>query len=92
VSYAGSLAGGFAGTLVLASALQAATALRLTRIDLPFLLGSVFTREHGSAKAVGYALQATIGVSFALVYHALSPPRARVPGRSGSRSACSMAP
>ena len=37
------LAGGFAGTLVLTSALRAASELRLTRMDLPFLLSTVLT-------------------------------------------------
>ena len=44
VSLPGALAGGFIGTLVLTTGLRAATELRLTRIDLPFLLGTVFTR------------------------------------------------
>lgn len=71
MSLAGSLAGGFIGTFLLTVVLQAATALRLTRIDLPFLVGSAVASEHGIAKAAGSALQAAIGVGFALVYHAL---------------------
>ena len=71
MSLAGSIAGGFVGTFVLASVLQAATALRLTRIDLPFLIGSAVSGDHGLARAAGYTLQAAIGVGFALVYHAL---------------------
>ncbi len=34
----GALAGGFVGTLVLATILRAASELRLTRMDIPFLL------------------------------------------------------
>jgi hypothetical protein len=42
VSASGAIAGGFVGTLVLTSGLRAASELRLTRMDLPFLLGTVF--------------------------------------------------
>ena len=39
----GALAGGFVGTLVLTTALRTANELGLTRVDLPFLLGTAFT-------------------------------------------------
>lgn len=68
MSLLGALSGGFLGTLLLATALQLATALRLTRIDLPFLLGSVAAAQRGAAKAAGYALQVAIGLTFAVVY------------------------
>ena len=50
----GALAGGFAGTLVLTTVLRAASEARLTRIDLPFLLGTAVTANRGRAKVVGY--------------------------------------
>ena len=37
----GALAGGFVGTLVLTTALSAASEFGLTRMDLPFLLGTI---------------------------------------------------
>ena len=67
----GALAGGFAGTLVLTTALLAASELRLTRIDLPFLLGTVFTENRLRAKGLGYALHFLAGLVFALVYYAI---------------------
>jgi hypothetical protein len=67
----GALAGGFAGTLVLTTILRAASELRLTRIDLPFLLGTAFTRNRTHAKALGYALHFLAGLGFALVYYAV---------------------
>ena len=67
----GALAGGFAGTLVLTTILRAASELRLTRIDLPFLLGTAFTANRGRAKALGYALHFLAGFGFALVYYAI---------------------
>ena len=41
----GALAGGFVGTLVLTTALRAANELGLTRVDLPFLLGTAVHRR-----------------------------------------------
>ena len=61
------LAGGFAGTLVLTTSLRAASELGLTRMDLPFLLGSGLTANRLKAKALGYLLQFVFGIVFALV-------------------------
>ena len=65
----GALAGGFLGTLVLTTALRAATELRLTRIDLPFLLGTAFTADRVRARALGYALHFLAGLVFASIYY-----------------------
>jgi uncharacterized membrane protein YagU involved in acid resistance len=67
----GALAGGFAGTLVLTTILRAGSELRLTRTDLPFLLGTAFTANRLRAKALGYALHFLAGLIFALVYYAI---------------------
>jgi hypothetical protein len=67
----GALAGGFAGTLVLTTALRAANELNVTRMDLPFLLGTAFTSDRTRAKALGYVLHFLAGLVFALVYYAL---------------------
>jgi hypothetical protein len=67
----GALAGGFAGTVVLTTILRAASELRLTRMDIPFLLGTAFTANRLRAKALGYALHFLAGLLFALVYYAL---------------------
>jgi uncharacterized membrane protein YagU involved in acid resistance len=65
------LAGGFVGTLVLTTGLRAASELRLTRIDLPFLLGTAFFVDRTRAKAVGYLLHFVAGLVFALIYYAV---------------------
>ena len=75
----GALAGGFAGTLVLTTALRAANELKLTRMDLPFLLGTVATINRTRAKAIGYVLHFAFGLLFALVYYAIF----RALGQSG---------
>jgi hypothetical protein len=67
----GSLAGGFLGTLVLTTALRAASEFGLTRMDLPFLLGTAFSEDRRRAKAIGYGLHFIAGQIFALLYYAM---------------------
>jgi hypothetical protein len=67
----GALAGGFVGTLVLTTLLRAGSELRLTRIDLPFLLGTAFTDNRARAKAIGDLLHFVNGLAFALLYYAI---------------------
>ncbi|HEU4449238.1 MAG TPA: hypothetical protein VFR63_04540 [Gaiellaceae bacterium] len=67
----GALVGGLAGTLVLTTLLRAASELGLTRIDLPFLLGTAVTEDRVRAKAIGYLLHFVFGLLFALAYWAV---------------------
>jgi hypothetical protein len=67
----GAVSGGFVGTLVLTTTLRAASELGLTRIDLPFLLGTAFTAQRERAKALGYLLHFLAGQIFALIYFAV---------------------
>ena len=99
----GALAGGFVGTLVLTTALRTANELGLTRVDLPFLLGTAFTGDRARAKALGYLLHLLAGEVFALIYYAIfaaidtsgwlarslvrAPPRRRVGHRAGEHPA-----
>jgi hypothetical protein len=64
----GAVAGGFVGTLVLTTALSAAGEFGLTRMDLPFLLGTMLSTDRSRAKAVGYAMHFVVGQLFALIY------------------------
>lgn len=64
----GAVAGGFVGTLVLTTGMRAATELRVTRIDLPFLLGTAFSADRARAGALGYALHFAFGLLFAGLY------------------------
>ncbi|HLJ07036.1 MAG TPA: hypothetical protein VKX24_00750 [Acidimicrobiia bacterium] len=79
MSFWGAMAGGFIGTLVLTTVLRAASELRLTRIDLPFLLGTVVTTDRLRAKALGYLFHFFFGFFFALGYYAVF----RALGRAG---------
>jgi hypothetical protein len=67
----GATIGGLVGTLVLTTVLRAASELGLTRMDLPFLLGTAVTSDRVRAKAAGYILHFVFGVLFALVYYAI---------------------
>jgi hypothetical protein len=75
----GALVGGVAGTLVLTTILRASSELRLTRMDIPFLLGTAVTDDRVRAKAIGYTLHFVVGLLFALAYYAIFV----VIGRSG---------
>lgn len=64
----GAVAGGFVGTLILTTALRTAGELGLTRMDLPFLLGTILSADRTRAKALGYAMHFVAGQVFAMVY------------------------
>ncbi len=64
----GAAIGGLTGTFVLTTILRGASELRLTRVDLPFLLGTAFTADRGLAKALGYLLHFVAGLLFAMAY------------------------
>ncbi|GAA4888866.1 hypothetical protein ACFPM3_18785 [Streptomyces coeruleoprunus] len=68
---AGIAAGGFVGTLVLTTVLRAAGEAGLTRMDVPFLLGTVVTVDRARAKAIGYVLHFVNGQVFAFAYFAV---------------------
>jgi hypothetical protein len=40
-------------------------------MDLPFLLGTIFTADRARAKALGYLLHFMAGLAFAMVYFAI---------------------
>jgi len=63
------LLGGFVGTLVLTTVLTTASELRVTRMDIPFLLGTAWTADRTRARVLGYALHFVAGLVFALGYH-----------------------
>jgi len=67
----GAVVGGLVGTLVLTTMLRAASELRLTRMDIPFLLGTAVTEDRVRAKAAGYALHFVFGLLFALAYYVI---------------------
>ncbi len=67
----GALAGGLLGTVVLTTVLRMASELGLTRVDLPFLLGTAVTDDRTRAKALGYLAHFGFGLLFAFGYYVL---------------------
>jgi hypothetical protein len=62
------IAGGFIGTLVLTTIMRAAGELGVTRMDIPFLLGTMVSENRRRAKAIGYLFHFLLGLTFSLMY------------------------
>ena len=59
---------GFAATVLLTTSIVTAQSLGLTRIDVPFILGSMFTPDRDRAKVLGLVLHLLNGWVFAIVF------------------------
>ena len=59
---------GFASTVVLTSILAGSQALGMTRINVPYLLGTMITPDRDRAKLIGILLHFVNGWLFSLVY------------------------
>ncbi len=59
---------GFAATLILTIILSASKPLGLTRMDLPFILGTLFTANRNRAPLYGFLTHLSIGWLFAFIY------------------------
>ena len=64
----GALAGGAVGTIVLTTGLRLAQELGWTRMDIPLLLGTVFSPSRSRAEVIGYAVHFVNGLLFSLAY------------------------
>ena len=69
VSLWGALVGGVVGTIVLTSGLRVAQELGVTRMDIPLLLGTIFTDRRDRASVIGYVIHFFNGLLFALAYY-----------------------
>lgn len=61
---------GFAATLVLTTVIAVAKSLGLTRMDLPFLLGTMVTSNRNKAPWIGFLIHLGMGWLFAFIYGA----------------------
>ena len=59
---------GFAATLVLTSVMVGAKHAGLSRIDLPFMLGTLFTKSRDVAARLGFLCHLVMGWIFAIIY------------------------
>jgi uncharacterized membrane protein YagU involved in acid resistance len=62
--------GGAMGTILLTVLLGGSQALRLTRINIPYLLGTMFTANRDRAPLVGMLVHLVNGWIFAMLYFA----------------------
>lgn len=65
------LLSGFIGTVVLTAIQEGSQQARLTRMSIPYLLGTMFTPGREKAKIVGFLVHLVNGQIFAFVYFAL---------------------
>jgi uncharacterized membrane protein YagU involved in acid resistance len=68
MNWKSSIVSGFAGTVVLTSLLAAGHGLGLTRMSIPFMLGTMFTPNRDRAKIIGFVVHMVNGWLFASVY------------------------
>src|SRR5919109_4289022 len=59
---------GFASTVVLTSILAGSQGVGMTRMNIPYLLGTIFTPNRDRAKFIGFFLHFGNGWLFSLVY------------------------
>jgi hypothetical protein len=59
---------GFAGTVVLTTLMAASQGAGMTRMNIPFLLGTIFTPDRDRAKPIGVVVHMINGWVFSLIY------------------------
>jgi hypothetical protein len=70
MNWRGALQWGFVGTVVLTGIMSGTQGLGITRMSLPYMLGTMFTRDRDRAKLVGFGVHLLNGWLFAFVYAA----------------------
>jgi hypothetical protein len=68
VSWSSWLLWGFAATVLLTALMEGSQGLRLTRMSLPYLLGTMFTPDRDRARLYGVGVHLVNGWLFSLVY------------------------
>jgi uncharacterized membrane protein YagU involved in acid resistance len=68
VNWSSWLLWGFAGTVVLTSILAGSQGIGMTRMNIPYLLGTILTPDRDRAKFIGFFLHFANGWIFSLVY------------------------
>lgn len=59
---------GFVATIVLTTLMAGSQGLHLTRMNLPYMLGTMFTPSRDRAKLVGFVVHVVNGWMFSLLY------------------------
>ena len=84
MNWLGWLVWGFAATVVLTALMAGSQGLGLTRMSLPYLLGTLFTPDRDRAKVLGIGLHLLNGWAFSLVYVAAFHARGRAGAAFGA--------
>jgi uncharacterized membrane protein YagU involved in acid resistance len=71
VNWPSSLLAGLVGTVLLTALESGAQLLRLTRMSIPYLLGTAFTPNRDRARVIGFLVHLVNGQILALFYAAL---------------------
>jgi uncharacterized membrane protein YagU involved in acid resistance len=59
---------GFGSTIVLTTIFAVAQGLGMTRMSIPYILGSIVTRDRDRAKMLGIGMHVLVGWAFSLIY------------------------
>jgi len=70
MNWRGAMLWGFVGTIVLTGLMSGSQSLGLTRMSLPYMLGTMFTPDRDRAKLIGFIVHVVNGWIFAIVYAA----------------------
>lgn len=62
---------GFVATLLLTTIMAGSQGAGLTRVSLPYLLGTMLVEGRDRARRVGFAMHLALGMAFSLVYVAV---------------------
>lgn len=62
---------GFVATVMLTTIIVTGQTLGITRIDMPFIIGTMFTSDRDRAKVYGYVFHLLNGLAFAILYAVL---------------------
>jgi hypothetical protein len=68
MNWASWLLWGFVSTIVLTTVMAGSQGMRLTRMNLPYMLGTFFTPNRDRAKLIGFGVHLVMGWVFSLLY------------------------
>lgn len=71
VSWSSALLWGFAATITLTAIMAAAKGVGMSRVSLPYLLGSIVSADRDRAQVFGLVLHLIAGCAFGLLYAAV---------------------
>jgi uncharacterized membrane protein YagU involved in acid resistance len=84
LNWRGTALWGFISTLILTAIMSGTQALGLTRMSLPYMLGTMVTSDRDRAKTIGFGMHAVAGWIFASGYAAVFQSRQRANWWSGA--------